>query len=208
MRSRVISLQIKASSALFCVMTACVPAAPKTENHHEFVGETPFQETSETSPLQATASKPNLIEQCEVGSTVYFSCNTTKGGVILICGKQITPLSRSVAYYHQTTDGQAFEHRWAGDQGENGAFKKNVYSRYETEYIEISFTIGSEEHRTYRRYDARRDPEPTLYGTEVVDAETGEELASIECNSTQVDQLKELSAILACDESSALGCFR
>ncbi|MEH3021634.1 MAG: hypothetical protein PGN19_02735 [Pseudomonas oryzihabitans] len=83
-------------------------------------------------------------------------------------------------------------------------FSYNHYSRYQTNYIRINFISSDYEYSVYSDYDANL-PIKEERGVIVTKRSTGDE-TKIKCSTSDIDKLEEMSAILNCNQNSALGC--
>ena len=155
---------------------------------------------------------------CERNEEVYFSCRTESEKTISICASSpSSPESRVIYRFGGREDIELQHVAGLGSASQSGSssdqvFLKNRYFRALIDYTEVAFKTGGHEYRVFRRFsdesiDPQGPPTPSReFGVEVNVADTGEALAVIACSRVHVDNLRELSRLLPCDDSNALGC--
>lgn len=125
-------------------------------------------------------------------SDEYFSCNTAKGIVKL-------EENKGALRYTLTKDRKVeFEYESKGD-GFSG-FKYNHYSRFQTDYFNVSFVNAGYKYTIFSNYE-----ENESRGISVTNLNSKKE-SIYNCKSAGIDFLSNLSEKLACDKDSALGC--
>ncbi|MBD2792410.1 hypothetical protein [Xenorhabdus szentirmaii] len=129
----------------------------------------------------------------EVNSKVYFSCDTKKGNVKLeVKGNKII--------YSISKDG-INDFSFSSKGNDFSGFLYNSYSRYQTEYITISFNNGVYTYSVFSNYEDGM----TSSGVTVVNNRNSKE-TKFECNSVHINDMYDLTSFLMCDKNNALGC--
>ncbi|EKF9134622.1 hypothetical protein [Vibrio cholerae] len=127
------------------------------------------------------------------GNELYFSCDTKKGTVFL-------EESQGVLSYTLVKDKKneiVFESKGDGFLG----FKYNHYSRFQTDYFNVSFINLEYKYTIFSNYESNQEKR----GIIVANINNKKE-SSYECETVHIDRLSDLSTKLACDTDSALGC--
>ncbi|MEM6160868.1 hypothetical protein AAH446_09995 [Erwinia sp. P6884] len=126
-------------------------------------------------------------------SDEYFLCNTAKGIIKL-------DENKGVLRYTLTKDQKVeFKYESKGD-GFSG-FKYNHYSRFQTDYFNVSFMNAGYKYTIFSNYEYESENR----GVSVTNLNRKKE-SIYNCKSVGIDLLNDLSEKLACDKDSALGC--
>lgn len=123
----------------------------------------------------------------------YFSCHTSKGLVSLSLD------SEKLAYEIKKPKGNAF--LFSSPAPEFSGFLYNHYSRFQTDYMNVSFHQGGFKYTVFSNYE---DGDSSK-GVTVVNLKTKKEY-TYGCNDEGVDRLSDLMDKLQCDKDDALGC--
>ncbi|QCO67891.1 hypothetical protein E5843_09180 [Luteimonas yindakuii] len=161
--------------------------------------------TDTDADADADTEVTSIATACPQFETLYFSCETSSGGHVSICGRNKDSLL-DLTYRHNEGGRITLEHHWNSAAGPDGRFTQNAYHRYRTEYNEIGFALLDKEYKIFSHYAAEDGPEMVSRGVRIQDVESGEEIRSLQCMDTQVDEIRKLIPILECDPDSALGC--
>lgn len=163
-----------------------------------------YAETPTSTDEEADAEARSITRACPESETLYFSCKTSSGGHVSICGRNKESLD--LTYRHNEGGHITLVHHWNSASGPDGRFTQNSYHRYRTEYNEIGFALADKEYKVFSHYSAEDGPGTFSRGVRIQDLETGEEIRSLRCTDTHVDEINKLIPILECDPNSALGC--
>lgn len=126
-------------------------------------------------------------------SDEYFLCNTVKGIIKL-------DKNEGVLRYTLTKDGKfAFKYESKGD--DFSGFKYNHYSRFQTDYFNVSFVNAEYKYTIFSNYEDENENR----GVSVTNLNSKKE-SIYNCKSVGIDLISNLSEKLACDKDSALGC--
>lgn len=126
-------------------------------------------------------------------SDEYFVCGTEKGTIKLNEDKE-------VLRYTLTKDRKtAFNYESEGNN--YTGFKYNHYSRFQTDYFNVSFVSAGYKYTIFSNYE----DESESRGVSVTNLSSKKE-SVYDCKSVDIDRLSDLSTKLTCDEDSALGC--
>ncbi|TXK60979.1 hypothetical protein [Alkalisalibacterium limincola] len=138
------------------------------------------------------------------GATLQFSCVGIEGERIAFCE---SPGEASERQEHRlelvAADGSAS--RSLGLSSSVAPFRFNHYSRFQTEYLEISARTDHAEYRVYKHYLGEFGDEKPSYGLLITDIKSGTE-QRFECAKEVFDDLSVLPDVLECDRENALGC--
>ncbi len=127
------------------------------------------------------------------GADNYFSCNTSKGALSLkIDGNKII-------YEMKKNRADAFS--FSSSAPEYKGFLYNHYSRFQTDYLSVSFEQGGFKYSIFSSYE---DGDSTR-GITVTKLKNKKEYI-YNCKDDGVDKLSELVSKLQCDKDSTLGC--
>ena len=122
----------------------------------------------------------------------YFSCNTTKGVATL--GVEDNRLVYRMA-------GAKGNFEFSSNPPAYSKFFYNHYSRFQTDYLTISFINGEYKYSIFSNYEDNKEEQ----GVAVFNAKSKKEYR-YNCIKTKTDNLSDLSSKLQCDKESALGC--
>lgn len=123
----------------------------------------------------------------------YFSCETGKGTVAL---KE----ANGVLHYTMIKNGkEAFS--FASNGQDFAGFTYNHYARYQTDYLNVSFSNGGYRYLVFSNEEGNEERR----GVTVINLKNSKDY-TYECTSVAVDRLNELSEKLTCDIDSAQGC--
>ncbi|ECO5909858.1 hypothetical protein UM55_004033 [Salmonella enterica subsp. enterica serovar Oranienburg] len=126
-------------------------------------------------------------------SDEYFMCNTAKGTIKL-------DENKGVLRYTLSKDRKtAFNYESKGN--DYSGFKYNHYSRFQTNYFSVSFVNAEYKYTIFSNYEGKSESR----GVSVTNLNSKKE-SVYDCKSVSIDRLSDLSAKLACDKDSALGC--
>lgn len=170
--------------------------------------------TSNTSVAQEELIKSKRppveghIDLCPAQDEVYFYCTTRNRKKISLCGKESIGKIGNLTYRFGTPGKTEFGYTQGKEGAGSNSFYANLYERYRTEYVEISFKDKGYEYRVFSYYDATDGKESVRNGVQVNDSESGKEINTILCQDTKIDKLKSLVPYLECDTESALGCSK
>ncbi|KGM27056.1 hypothetical protein KS18_16800 [Photorhabdus luminescens] len=143
--------------------------------------------------LLSLLSFHNSYAKSENNSDVYFSCNTKKGNVKL-------EIKDGTLSYSLSKEGiNSFIFNSFGDN--YSGFLYNHYTRYQTEYIYVSFV---NENYRYTVFDNYENNEKSS-GVSVVNNDNKKEFLLM-CKTVKKNNLRNLITFLACDKDNALGC--
>lgn len=123
----------------------------------------------------------------------YFSCDTAKGTIKL-------DVNKDVLQYTLTKDRKS-EFTYESKGNDFSGFKYNHYSRFQTDYFNVSFVNAGYKYTMFSNYEDKNESR----GVSVTNLKTKKE-SVYDCKSVGIDRLSDLSSKLACDKDSALGC--
>ncbi|TKI05694.1 hypothetical protein [Martelella alba] len=123
----------------------------------------------------------------------YFLCDTAKGTITL-------DGSNGVLRYTLTND-RKNEFYYESKDNDFSGFKYNHYSRFQTEYFNVSFVNAGYKYTIFSNYEDENESR----GVSVTNLNSKKE-SVYDCKSVSIDRLSDLSSKLACDKDSALGC--
>lgn len=123
----------------------------------------------------------------------YFSCDTAKGTIKL-------DEDKGVLQYTLTKD-RKNEFNYESKGNDFSGFKYNHYSRFQTDYFNVSFVSAGYKYTIFSNYEDENESR----GVSVTNLKTKKEFV-YDCKSVGIDRLSDLSSKLACDKDSALGC--
>jgi len=123
----------------------------------------------------------------------YFLCKTVKGTIKLDANKEV--LRYTLTKEHEVKFN--YESKGEGFSG----FKYNHYSRFQTDYFTVSFMSANYKYTVFSNYEDEKEHR----GVSVTNLNSKKE-SVYDCKSVDIDRLSDLSARLACDKDSALGC--
>lgn len=126
-------------------------------------------------------------------SDEYFLCNTEKGTIKL-------DENKGVLRYTLSKDRKT-EFNYESKGNDYSEFKYSHYSRFQTDYFNVSFVSAEYKYTIFSNYE----DESESRGVSVTNLNSKKE-SVYDCNSVVIDRLSDLSAKLACDKDSALGC--
>lgn len=126
------------------------------------------------------------------GADDYFTCNTSKGVLSLRndAGQLIYKMEKNNNLFSYSSPAPDYK-----------GFFYNHYSRFQTDYLNVSFVQNSFKYTIFSNYE---DGNSTK-GVSVVNLENNKEYI-YDCKDEGVDRLSELVNKLQCDKDSALGC--
>ncbi|EGQ5291490.1 TPA: hypothetical protein ACF3LB_002238 [Enterobacter hormaechei] len=123
----------------------------------------------------------------------YFSCNTSKGTASL------TAVGERLIYEMNSHHGNKFQ--YISEESIHSEFLYNHYSRFQTDYLSISFVQSGYKYAVFSNYDNGN----SARGVSVIDMRTKKEYV-YDCKDYKVDRLSDLAKKLECDTNNALGC--
>lgn len=123
----------------------------------------------------------------------YFLCNTTKGTLSL------TGVDEKLIYEMNNQHGNKF--KFISEGPVYSGFLYNHYSRFQVDYLSISFIQSGYKYSVFSNYDSVNN----MRGVSVIDMKTKKEYV-YNCKDYKVDRLYNLEKKLQCDINSALGC--
>lgn len=124
---------------------------------------------------------------------VYFSCDTVKGNIKL-------DEDRGVLHYSLIKDGKKnFDYESKGD--DFSGFKYNHYSRFQTDYFNVSFINSEYKYTIFSNYEDGNESRGVI-----VTSLNSKKESVYDCKPVGIDRLSDLSAKLTCDKDSSLGC--
>ncbi|AXD72113.1 hypothetical protein M8D79_000631 [Salmonella enterica] len=123
----------------------------------------------------------------------YFSCDTAKGIIKLDVNKD--------ELQYTLTKGRKSEFTYESKGNDFSGFKYNHYSRFQTDYLNVSFVNAGYKYTMFSNYEDENESR----GVSVTNLKTKKE-SVYDCKSVGIDRLSDLSSKLACDKDSALGC--
>ncbi|EES0916318.1 MULTISPECIES: hypothetical protein [Escherichia] len=126
-------------------------------------------------------------------SDVYFLCDTAKGTIKL-------DENKGVLRYTLSKD-HKIEFNYESKGSDYSGFKYNHYSRFQTDYFNVSFVNAEYEYTIFSNYEDERESR----GVSVTNLNSKKESVYY-CKSIGIDRLSDLSVKMACDKYSALGC--
>lgn len=127
------------------------------------------------------------------GADNYFSCNTSKGDISLKTD------DHKLIYEMKKNKGDAFS--FSSPAPEYKGFLYNHYSRFQTDYLNVSFEQGGFKYSIFSNYE---DGDSTR-GVTVTKLKNNKEYV-YNCKDDGVDKLAQLVSKLQCDKDSSLGC--
>lgn len=128
-----------------------------------------------------------------LASTQYFSCSISKGSVSLISDPA------NLVSKMKNTDGSVFQYSSLPPKY-TGCYY-NHYSRFQTDYLKVSFEKGGFKYELFSNYEDGKDNE----GISVVNLSNNKEY-TYNCINVETDKLSDLTSKLSCDERNTLGC--
>ena len=123
----------------------------------------------------------------------YFLCDTAKGTIKL-------DENKGVLRYTLIKDRKR-EFNYESKNNDFSGFKYNHYSRFQTDYFNVSFVNAGYKYTVFSNYEDENESR----GVSVTNLNTGKE-SVYDCQAIGIDRLSDLSSKLVCDEDSALGC--
>lgn len=150
----------------------------------------------------------SYAESCFPQHDPYFYCITKDRKIISLCGDKSNENIVNLTYRFGTPEKTELSYTQGKERTDSNSFYANVYERYRTEYVEISFKNNIYEYRIFNYYDAADGKENVRNGVQVNDTESGKEISTIHCQDTKIEKLKSLVPYLECDTDSALGCSK
>lgn len=124
---------------------------------------------------------------------LYFSCVTKSGAVVL----QMNDNNLEYSFDKQGRIMFSFKSK----EGISNDFKFNHYSRFQTDYFNVSFVNNDYKYSIFSNYENGQQSQ----GVTVLNINSKKEF-TYHCITTDIDRLSELSSKLECDRSSSLGC--
>ncbi|EGR0479219.1 hypothetical protein FG078_13005 [Vibrio cholerae] len=127
------------------------------------------------------------------GNELYFSCDTKNGTIFL-------EESQGILSYILIKDKKneiIFESKGDGFLG----FKYNHYSRFQTDYFNVSFINLEDSYTIFSNYESNQEKR----GISVTNIKNKKE-SNYECETVHIDRLSDLSTKLTCDTDDVLGC--
>ncbi len=136
-----------------------------------------------------------LLNVCNsvLAEEIYFSCSTKNGVVVL----QMKGNNLEYSFDKQERTMFLFESK----ENESSSFKYNHYSRFQTDYFNVSFINEDYKYFVFSNYEDGQQSQ----GVTVLNLNNKKEF-TYHCKTTDIDRLSELSSKLQCDKGSALGC--
>jgi hypothetical protein len=123
----------------------------------------------------------------------YFSCGTAKGTINLNENNGVLQYSLIKNNESEFT----YESKGINFPG----FKYNHYSRFQTDYFNVSFINSGYRYTIFSNYEDEHESR----GVSVTNLKSKKEYV-YDCKVAGIDRLSDLSTKLACDKDSALGC--
>lgn len=123
----------------------------------------------------------------------YFLCNTSKGTLSLI------DINNQLIYEMNNQHGNKFQ--YVSKAPRYSGFLYNHYSRFQTNYFNISFIQSGYKYTLFSNYENGS----SMRGVSVIDMKTKKEYV-YNCNDYRMDKLSDLAKKLQCDTDNALGC--
>ncbi|MCK7178501.1 hypothetical protein [Enterobacter roggenkampii] len=123
----------------------------------------------------------------------YFVCDTAKGTIKL-------EENDGVLRYTLLKDHKN-EFNYESKGNEHLEFKYNHYSRFQTDYFNVSFVNAGYKYTIFSNYENENESR----GVSVTNLNSKKE-SVYDCKSVGIDRLSDLSAKLTCDKDSVLGC--
>lgn len=123
----------------------------------------------------------------------YFMCDTVKGIIKL-------DESEGILRYTLTKDSKN-EFNYESKDNKFSGFKYNHYSRFQTDYFNVSFVNAEYQYTIFSNYEDENESR----GISVKNLRSKKE-SIYNCKSIGIDRLSDLSSKLTCDKDSALGC--
>jgi hypothetical protein len=134
-----------------------------------------------------------LLSNKSFSGDVYFSCSTKIGRVL------VQMLDENLEYSLSKQGVSAFEFKSSTNL--SSEFRYNHFSRYQTDYFNISFVNHDYKYSVFSNYEDGKEKK----GVAVLNTLNQKEYI-YKCNSSEIDRLSELSSRLQCDKDSSLGC--
>ena len=126
-------------------------------------------------------------------SDVYFVCDTAKGTIKLDENKGV------LRYTLSKNSKTEFNYESKGN--DYSGFKYNHYSRFQTDYFNVSFVNTGYKYTIFSNYEDERESR----GISVMNLTIKKE-SIYDCRVIGSDRLSDLSEKLTCDKDSVLGC--
>ena len=123
----------------------------------------------------------------------YFVCDTAKGTIKLDENKGV------LRYTLSKNSKTEFNYESKGN--DYSGFKYNHYSRFQTDYFNVSFVNAGYKYMIFSNYEDERESR----GVSVMNL-TSKKESIYDCRVIGVDRLSDLSEKLTCDKDSVLGC--
>ncbi|MDK1193599.1 hypothetical protein QMW88_02870 [Cronobacter dublinensis] len=134
-----------------------------------------------------------LLRGSSFASEEYFVCDTVKGTIKL-------DENKGILRYTLSKD-RRNEFNYESRGNDYSGFKYNHYSRFQTDYFNVSFVNAEYKYTIFSHYEDQTETR----GVSVTNLSSKKE-SVYDCKSIGIDRLSDLSAKLACDKDSALGC--
>ena len=126
-------------------------------------------------------------------SDEYFLCDTAKGTIKL-------DENKSVLRYTLIKDRKT-KFNYGSKGNDFSGFKYNHYSRFQTDYFNVSFINAGYKYTIFSNYEDENENR----GVSVMNLDSKKE-SVYDCKSVNIDRLSDLSEKLTCDKDSVLGC--
>lgn len=139
---------------------------------------------------------------CNNNEKTFFSCTLKNTKQLSICG-----LEKEKKLFIHYKFGQPIKTEMVFPkytQNNNKTFKYNHYSRYQTDYFRIVFTNNGYKYEIYRNYEAESSNKITA-GVNITNL-VSKKTYNLLCKAIKIDEINQLSNLLACDKDNALGC--
>lgn len=137
---------------------------------------------------------------CQNNESIVFSCAISKTKFVSICASN----SSLAALKYRFGTPRKIELSYPPEGGVS-KFRYSKYSRYQTEYIRLGFSIENYNYYIFRNYDESQDPSQ-IYGIALYKKNDESNETTINCKSQIIDNLQIGLKQAECNEESALGC--
>lgn len=123
----------------------------------------------------------------------YLLCETSKGVLSLKND------NGQLVYEMKNHNGKTFSYASSGPSYQG--FQYNHYSRFQTDYLNVSFSQSGFNYIIFSNYEDNINAK----GIKVINVKSKKEY-TYQCNNEGVDNLSDLTTKLQCNKDSALGC--
>lgn len=158
------------------------------------------------SSVQAIGSEEKSI--CLSNERTYFSCSTTRGKILSICGIENNEELKELSYKFGSYEKTELTFPSKGTINPKSKFTYNNYFRRMTNYFRLYFINENYKYSVFKDYDGEisNTPKAGVIVTNISSAQSKDTV--INCKNITEDETQKLLKHLTCNTDSALGCNR